>query len=264
MATAGLSVTQKFRIGVRLVAMVAWLLICVPFHYLWRFGLRWPGSRERGGPRPWPRRFLGGICWIAGVDVTVVGEASREGAFLLSNHVSWIDITALAGASGTAFVAHDGLAGVPLLRWLCSLNDTIFIARHDRASVQHQVEQVRRSVGQHGALTIFPEGTTSDGTTNAETGLLPFKSSLLSALDPPPQGVAIQPVSLDYGVEAANIAWTGEEPGLANFLRILARARPVMLTVHFLPPLASEALTNRKTIAAAAREAIFQALSSRA
>ena len=251
MAAARLSVVQEFRIVVRIGTMIAWLLVCVPFHYLWRIGLRLPGGR----PRPWPRRFLGGICWIAGVDVAVVGQASRTGAFLLSNHVSWIDIIALAGASGTAFVAHDGLAGVPLLRWLCSLNDTVLIARHDRATVQHQVEQVRSAVGKNGALTIFPEGTTSDG-----TDLLAFKSSLLSALDPPPGGIAIQPVLLDYGPEAASIAWIGEEPGLANFLRILARPRPVELTVHFLPPLAGEALTNRKTIAAAAREAILRTM----
>lgn len=254
MAAARFSVSQKIRIATRLAAMAIWLLVCVPFHYLWRMGLRWPG---RGHLRPWPRRFLGGICWIAGVDVTVVGQSSRTGAFLLANHVSWIDITALAGTSGTAFVAHDGLAGVPLLRWLCSLNDTIFIARHDRASVQHQVEQVRNAAGQNRALTIFPEGTTSDG-----TGLLPFKSSLLSALDPPPHGVAIQPVLLDYGREAASVAWTGNEPGLANFLRILARGRLVRLTVHYLAPLTGEALTDRKTIAAVARAEILQALSS--
>jgi 1-acyl-sn-glycerol-3-phosphate acyltransferase len=254
MAAAGLSVTQKIRIAVRLGAMAAWLLVCVPFHYLWRIGLRRLG---RGGPRPWPRRFMGGICWIAGIDVAVVGESSRTGAFLLSNHVSWIDVAALAGTSGTAFVAHDGLARLPLLRWLCSLNDTVFVARHDRASVRHQVEQVREAVGQNGALTIFPEGTTSDG-----TALLPFKSSLLSALAPPPPGVAIQPVLLDYGAEAASVAWAGEEHGLANFLRILARARAVELTVRYLPPLTDEALVDRKAIAAAAREAILQAMSS--
>jgi 1-acyl-sn-glycerol-3-phosphate acyltransferase len=192
--------------------------------------------------------------------VVVVGQPARRSAFLLANHVSWIDIVALSGTSGTAFVAHDGLAGVPVLRWLCSLNDTVFIARHDRASVHRQVEQVRAAIrldgkGRGGALTIFPEGTTSDG-----TGLLPFKSSLLSAFAPPPPGVAIQPVLLDYGPEPAAIAWVGEEPGLDNFLRILASERAVQLTIHFLPPLEGEALTNRKTIAAAAQAAILAAM----
>ncbi|MFT4025867.1 MAG: lysophospholipid acyltransferase family protein [Novosphingobium sp.] len=231
--------------------MIAWLLFCVPFHYLRRLGLRRPG----GSPRPWPQRFLGGVAWIAGIDVRVEGKRAGRSTFLLANHVSWIDITALAGVSGTAFVAHDGLAGIPLLRWLCSLNDTVFIARHDRTSVHRQVEQVRAAIAEGGALTIFPEGTTSDG-----TGLLPFKSSLLSAFDPPPEGVAIQPVLLDYGPEAASAAWVGDEPGLDNFLGILARARPVALTIRFLPPLEGEALSGRKAIAAAAQTAILAAM----
>lgn len=107
-------------------------------------------------------------------------------------------------------------------------------------------------------LTIFPEGTTSDG-----TGLLPFKSSLLSAFEPLPPGVAIQPVLLDYGSDAADIAWVGEEHGLDNFLRILARRKPVVVQVKFLPPLQGAALENRKTIAQAAREAVLRQLTGK-
>lgn len=247
----GFSLLGKLRIAIKMAAMLAWLLVCLPLHYLWRLGLRLPG----GAPRPWPRRFLGGICWLAGVELTIESQRARGGVFLLANHVSWIDILALSSTSGTAFVAHDGLAGIPLLRWLCSLNDTVFIARHDRTSVHRQVEQVRDAIRESGALTIFPEGTTSDG-----TGLLPFKSSLLSAFDPPPPGIAVQPVLLDYGPEAEAIAWVGAEPGLDNFLRILASDQPVRLAIHFLPQLEGEALANRKTIAVAAQAAIQAAM----
>lgn len=234
------------RIGIRLTAMLALLLLCVPLHYLHRL-LRIQN--------PWPRVFLGGVAWIAGVELTYRGEKVHRGAFLIANHVSWIDIPALAWASGTAFVAHDGLAAMPLLKTLCEMNDTVFIARHNRKSVTKQIADVRTALSDTGALTIFPEGTTSDG-----TGLLPFKSSLLSAIEPIPDGIAVQPVLLDYGQEAANVAWVGDEHGLDNFLRILARGRPVRLTVHFLRPLAGEALTNRKTIAATAREELLAAL----
>ena len=82
-------------------------------------------------------------------------------------------------------------------------------------------EEVPLPMAERGALTLFPEGTTSDG-----TGLLPFKSSLLSALDPLPPGAVVQPVLLAYE-DAARIAWVGEEHGLDNFKRILARLRPV-------------------------------------
>lgn len=234
------------RIAVRLLAMLAALLTCVPLYYLWRVARL---------PNPWPRRFLGAIGRIAGVRVARRGSPARRGAFLLSNHVSWMDVPVLAGASGTAFVAHSGLASVGMLKWLCDMNDTVFVARHDRASVAAQVAQVRAAITETGALTIFPEGTTSDG-----TGLLPFKSSLLSALDPPPPGIVVQPVLIDYGPEAPGIAWVGDEHGLDNFLKILARARPIRVTVHFLSPFDPSQVGSRKAIAAAAQEQLARAL----
>lgn len=236
----------KLRIAVRVSAMAALLVACVPAYYLWRV------LRLRN---PWPKWFLGGIAVIAGIQTTLTGERMRGRAFYLANHVSWLDIPALAGVSGTAFVAHDGLATMPLLKWLCEMNDTVFVARHDRASVAAQIAQVRIAIDECEALAVFPEGTTSDG-----TGMLPFKSSLLSALEPVPADVTVQPVLLDYGEEAAEISWVGEEHGLDNFKRILARSRPVYLTIRYLPPLTGAALTDRKALAAAARSALIEAL----
>ena len=246
MRPPGIPVRGRLAIAARVGAMAAWLLLCLLLHYLWR-ALRIAS--------PWPRAFLGGIAWLAGVTIETRGECVGRGVFLLSNHVSWIDIPAIAGVTGSAFVAHDGLASVPMLHWLCRLNDTVFVARHDRASVARQVEQVREAIRDTGALTIFPEGTTGDG-----TRLLPFKSSLLSAIDPVPAGIVVQPLWLDFGAETATIAWIGDEPGLNNFLRILARWRPVRLRIHFLPPLSGAALANRKTVAAAASCAIQAAM----
>jgi 1-acyl-sn-glycerol-3-phosphate acyltransferase len=66
-------------------------------------------------------------------------------------------------------------------------------------------------------------------------------------------------VALDYA-DAHAIAWFGNEPGLANLRRILARPGGVELTIRFLEPLAGEALANRKTMTTAAQAAIAQAL----
>jgi lyso-ornithine lipid O-acyltransferase len=238
----------RVRFTVRMIALVLWLIVSLVLHGLWRV---------IGAHSPWPRRFLAGLCRICGIVVSQDGAPVPAGAVLLVNHVSWIDVPALAGASGTAFVAHDGLAGFAPMRWLCSLNDTVFVARNHRRSVHRQVGQVREAIRDTGALALFPEGTTGDG-----TGLLPFKSSLLAAVAPPPDGIAIQPVLLDYGPDSASIAWVGDEPGPANFRRILARSEPIELTIRFLPPLAPDQAADRKHIAQAAREALLAAMSA--
>lgn len=232
------------RVAVRGTAMVVWLILCVICD---------SSTRLLGLKRRWPRRFLAGIGRIAGLRVSMRGRPHHGRTLFLANHVNWLDVPALAAATGTAFVAHEGLASVPLIRWLCRLNNTVFVARHRRGSVHGQVNDVRGALTELGALTLFPEGTTSDG-----TDLLPFKSSLLSAVEPLPPGVTVQPVYLAYR-NARSIAWVGEEHGVANFIKILARARPVELALHFLPPLHGAALNNRKTMASASRDAMVEA-----
>ncbi len=231
-------------LGFRLVLMLLMLAACTPLHLLWR---------TIGAGRWWPRVFLASIGMIAGLHLRIEGKPAR-GALLLANHVSWLDIPALAHATGSAFVAHDGLAAFPFLKWLCEMNDTVFIARTDRSSVAVQIQQVRTAMAERGTLTLFPEGTTSDG-----TGLLPFKSSLLSALDPLPAGAVVQPVLIAYD-DAERIAWVGDEHGLDNFKRLLARVRPIRLTLRFLPPLENAALADRKAISAAARSRIAEVM----
>ena len=199
-----------------------------------------------------PPLFLALLAWIAGVRTRVIGKPLRH-ALLLGNHISWIDVLVLAGAIRTAFVGHAGLSGHPLLAWLCRQNDTLFITRDQRGTVADQVEQVLERLG-HRRLTIFPEATTSDG-----LSLLPFRSSLLSAVERLPRDIPVQPFALDFE-DVEEIAWVGDEPGLANFRKIMARTRPVYVTLRFLDPLAGAELTNRKTMAAAAQARIATAL----
>jgi 1-acyl-sn-glycerol-3-phosphate acyltransferase len=229
----------------RSLALVVWLVAALP---LFAF------CRPFTNRNPVPRLFFAGVNLILGLRIGVQGQRLRRGAFLISNHVSWLDIPALGAITGTAFIANDGLVAHGWLHWLCRLNDTVFVARHDRKSVALQVEQVREAISENGALTIFAEGTTSDG-----TGFLPFKSSLLSALTPVPKGVAVHPVWLDYGPETQSIAWIGDEPGGQSFLRIASRWKTVNLTVHLLPALIQDDLADRKTIAVAALDALVAA-----
>ncbi|MGX7895798.1 lysophospholipid acyltransferase family protein [Tsuneonella sp. HG222] len=231
------------RLALRGLAIVLGFLLLIPAHLL----MSLLGRRNAVPPI-----FLGYMGRAAGLRVRTRGKP-RKGALFIANHESWLDILALAGESRAIFVAHSGLAGHPVLKWLCDQNDTVFITRDRRGSVAAQVAQVRDALGDR-PLTIFPEATTNDG-----RDLLPFRSSLLSAVEPLAHEVPIQPVALEYA-DAEETCWFGDEPGLANARRILSRPGSVGLTIHFLDPLEGQALADRKAMTSAAREAIGAAL----
>lgn len=228
------------RASIRLAALVLTLIGALVLHGLWRL-VR--------APSPWPRLFLGAVARLFGARPRIVGRPLRRDVVFLSNHLSWMDIPLLAGATGTAFVGKAELRAVPLIGWLCTLNRTIFVSRGDRMGIERQVAELRDALAHAWAIAIFPEGTTGDGIT-----LLPFKPALLAALDPAPAGMMIQPVRIDYGVATAELAWVGDEHGKDHAIRVLDRPGRFTATLRFLEPFVPEG--GRKAIAAEARARI--------
>lgn len=237
------------RLALRAVALAAIFAPALVLHGLWRL------ARARS---PWPRLFLGAVGRIVGARVRVVGTPLRRDVIFVANHVSWTDIPVLAGATGTAFVGKGELAATPLVGWLCSLNRTVFVRREDRLRVGEQVGAVREALAAGWALTLFPEGTTGDGVT-----LLPFKSALFAAVDPPPPGTLVQPVRIDYGPATTDIAWSDEEPGAAHVRRLLGRRGRFPATLFFLDPFDPAQFPGRKALAAETRARIANAAVTR-
>ncbi|MEP9358199.1 lysophospholipid acyltransferase family protein [Sphingomonas sp. KR3-1] len=243
---APLSLRGKCRLTARVALLVLALLLFVPLHYLFRlFRL----------PSPWPRHFLASAARICGARVRRVGTHLKRDVFYISNHLSWIDILALGGASGTAFIAKAEIESAPVVGWLAGLNRTVYVKRENRLGVAEQINELRDALAETWAVTIFPEGTTTDG-----KSLLPFKTPMLRVLEPPPPGVMVQPVMLDYGAAADDIAWIGQERGLSNAKRILSRKGSFRLDVHFLEPFHPRDFPGRKVIAAESRRRIEEAL----
>ncbi len=191
---------------------------------------------------------------IIGARVRIVGAPLHRNVVIVANHLSWIDILLLAGATGTAFVAKADLRSVPLIGWLCTLNHTLFVERGDRMGIATQIDALRDALAKDWAVTIFPEGTIGDGCT-----LAPFKASLFAVLAPPPPGVQVQPVLIDYGDATGELAWVGEESGLSHALRVLRRPGAFRPTLQFLSPFDPAACAGRKAIAAEARHRMLAA-----
>jgi len=230
------------RLAGRLAALVVALVAALLLHAAWRL------VRRRS---PWPRRFLALVGRIVGAGRRVVGTPLAGDVVFVANHLSWIDILLVAGATGSTFVAKSDLRGVPLVGWLCTLNHTIFVQREDRMNVAAQIDQLRDALAGMQPVTLFPEGTTGDGHT-----LLPFKAALLAALDPPPPGIRVQPIRIDYGAATDEIAWVGDEAGQDHAARVLRRRGSFVATLRFADAFDPRAFPGRKAIAAEARRRI--------
>lgn len=243
-----LTVIGWVRFILRTLGIVALLIFIVPLHYAYRLFAY--GS-------PFPMLFLRYTARVVGAKVEVVGTPLRRDVFFISNHVSWLDILAMAGASGTAFVAKWELSQVPVIGWLCSLNRTVFVKREHRMGVAEQINALKEALQDNWSVTVFPEGTVTDG-----HSLLPFKSSMISVLEPPPPGVMVQPAVVDYGQNSEEIAWVGEESGLHNAMRVMARKGTFRLRIIYLEPFSPDEFRGRKAIAAKAREEIEEQLAA--
>jgi 1-acyl-sn-glycerol-3-phosphate acyltransferase len=241
-----ISLAGWLRIAARSAGLVGLLLVFVPLHYLYR-------TFSYGSP--FPMLFLRCAARVCGARVKVHGTHLKRDVFFIANHVSWVDIHALAGASGTAFVAKAELAEAPVVGWLASLNRTVFVKREHRMGVAEQINALKEALVDNWSVTVFPEGTTTDG-----QSLLPFKTSMLSVLEPPPPGVLVQPVILDYGPVAEWIGWIGEEGGLNNAKRILSRKGSFHVALHYLEPFSPEDFRGRKAISQESRRRIEEAL----
>lgn len=241
-----ISLAGWLRITIRTLALVLLIIVMVPVHLIYR-------AIFYGSPFPmWFLRFAARIC---GAKVEVIGTHLKRDVFYVANHVSWMDILSLSGACGTAFVAKAELEEVPVIGWLADMNRTIYVKRENRMGVAEQINALQEALADNWAVTVFPEGTTTDG-----LSLLPFKSSMLSVLEPPPADVLVQPVLLDYGEVAEWIGWVGDEDGLNNAKRILARKGTFPLKITFLEPFSPADFRGRKTIAQESRNRIEAAL----
>lgn len=234
--------------AMRIMWIAVPLLFLLPLHLIWHL-LKLPS--------PWAMLFLRITARALGARVKVHGTPLRRDVFFVANHLSWHDIPILAGITGTAFVAQDGVRDWPIIGWLATLNRTIFVSRTEKQNVAGQVAELREAIAENWSVTLFPEGTTSDG-----RQLLPFKQSLFATLAPPPKPMLIQPVLLDFGSAGPDIAWLGEETGWESAWRAFTRPGTYDVGVHFLEPFNPAEMADRKVVCALSRARLASALSA--
>jgi lyso-ornithine lipid O-acyltransferase len=183
--------------------------------------------------------------------VRVAGRRPGRHTLIVANHTSWLDILILGGALKATFVSKDEL-GHPFIHWLADQNDTVYVKRTHRKGAKDQTITVAKALEGRKPVAVFPEGTTGPG-----MHLLPFRSTLLEAVNFADRDVRVRPVAIDYGTAQAEVGWF-IEAGADNVKRILGRRGTLPVTIHVLSPL--DPGLDRKKLTADARDAIAETL----
>src|SRR6266516_4364517 len=132
-------------------------------------------ERRLAARTEWLHRWCRFACRVLGIRVTTHGAMPRS-SLLVCNHLSYLDIIVLSSIRPCIFVAKRDVAGWPLFGWLARAGGTIFVDREHRLSSSAVVDLVQDAIASGSVVVLFPEGTSSDGTT-----VLPFKSTLLES-----------------------------------------------------------------------------------
>jgi 1-acyl-sn-glycerol-3-phosphate acyltransferase len=239
----------KLVLFAKITALAAVVHLAVPILHL--SGLHHQATRVSAWVfRHWAR-------WSArvlGACIEVEGSPPSPPFVLASNHLGYLDIMVLASQIDCVFVSRADVAAWPVVGYLVRMVGTIFIDRDAKRDIPRVLDLVDENLAHGRGIVIFPEGTTSDGST-----VLPFRPPLLEAAAR--SGIPVRCVSLSYrtppGCAPANLAicWWGEMTFWAHVLRLF-RLPGFVAKVSFAPDSIHE--MDRKRLATAAREIVLR------
>jgi 1-acyl-sn-glycerol-3-phosphate acyltransferase len=241
MSTALLGIWRAFAVGFFSLCALVENAITIPFV---------ARARRLHARTAWLRRWSRFACRVVGIRVTTRGSMPQSG-LLVCNHLSYLDVVVLSSIWPCVFVAKRDVATWPLFGWLARAAGTIFVDRERRLASADVVDLVRDAVAGGSLVVLFPEGTSSDGST-----VLPFKSALLESaveLRCPVAPAAIE-YALDDGSVADEVCYWGDMTLVPHLLNLFFK-REIRSTCSFSLPRIRAG--NRKEIAHELREEII-------
>ncbi len=247
---------RALRIAWRLAALIVHAAVGVAIQLVVQ---PFVGAHKRDGfARGWSRICLA-LCDVR-LEVRDAAGAPYDpglltGVLLLANHVSWLDIVVMNAMRPSHFVAKSEIRAWPVIGMLARRSGTIFIERGRRHAVHDVIQQMVAKLRAGEVCSVFPEGTTSDG-----SAVLPFHANLIeSALEAPAPIVPLTLRYLDRGRPSVRAAYVGDASlfdSVVNVLGAPGMCVQVVVSQALMPPHAG----TRHVLAGVARERIESAL----
>ena len=180
-----LAVMKSLRVIIRIPAL---FLATAVLFFLWLAGSYLFAGFKSIRPR-W-RRFMFGawgrsLAAIMGMRIVTAGQPPQPPFFLVSNHLSYVDIIAYSACLGCVFISRGDLADWPGIGFFARGVGTIFINREKLQDIPRVIGEINNALDEGLGVVLFPEGVSGAG-----DRVLPFHPSLLD-----PAAKANYPVS---------------------------------------------------------------------
>lgn len=184
-------------------------------------------------------------CYLLQLKLNLQGTAPKPPFFLVSNHLSYLDVFVLFSQVRGVFVAKSDVKSWPFIGLLVRTSGILFIDRKRKRDITRVNRQISENLDQNQGIIMFPESRTSPG-----LHILPFRSSLLEypATANLPVTYAVITYSTPAGEEDAckTVCWWADEPFFFHFFNLLKKSE-ITATVTFGEKAATSA--DRKKLA---------------
>lgn len=185
---------------------------------------------------PWRNLFMRtwahGVAFIFNVQVHAEGDPPKAPFFIVSNHMSYLDIVPLYLNLRCTFVAKKEVRSWPVLGFMVKSVGVIFIDRNRRKDVKRVNELLNKSLNEYQGMIVFPEGTSSGG-----SEVLPFHTSLLQLPAAANQPVHYCSLYYETGVGDApaveSVCFFGARESFLQHIWKFAKTGSIYCEIHF-------------------------------
>lgn len=179
------------------------------------------------------------VIKLFSMEIRLKGNPPKPPFFIVSNHLSYLDIPIYSAYIDTTFVAKAEIRKWPVVGFMAETLGIIFVNRKKRSDVKRVNNLIASNLNDRQGVILFPEGTTSPG-----LEVLRFRPSLL-------EHAAVSNIDVSYSslrYETSendlpaykSVCWWGKKSMLKH-LFMLSKNRKVFVDIRF----GAETVTNK-------------------